>query len=593
MPTRTIATRIAVEGEKEFAKALKSAGREMRVLGSEMQLAQAEFETSGDKQTFLGRKTEILTGQLEQQREMVRALERNIKEMSDSWGKGSEDADKYAIELNKAKAKASSLEKELNQTKKELNGVDDGMEDATKESRTFARSMERNVEEAAEDSEKALRGLGGELENMREALDQVRSMEGVQLGMDIAGGLADTASSLFDYANEAREYNRQLAMLEINAANAKIDYSTAEAEAFEAASYLGDLDSALEGINELLAAGLDTTQFVQSIDLLTGAALRFPDTLKFESLADGLQETLATGTGAGQFGELLERLGVDIEAFNIGLADAKTRGDEVGYTLTYLSQHGLADTKRQFGETNASMVEAEAATLRLEKAWNSFGTAIDTVLTPLKNAGAWLLESASDMLSDTVESVQKHGIGGLFYSTADSGELADAPWMDPAEAEAIRQREAAQIEAAGGPQHQTTVWDWIFRGGKSVEEKQQEYLESIGAAPSSMVQDLNEELTTAAEEATTSGAAIPTNLAAGIDSSAQLAIDSTQTMVDQVQALLNSVVIPNYAAAAAATVGGMMGSQSVINASVILNGRKVGQMLTPTISTQQGMQMGN
>ena len=40
---------------------------------------------------------------------------------------------------------------------------------------------------------------------------------------------------------------------------------------------------------------------------LSGAVIAFPDTLKIESLADGLQETLATGKGVGQFSELLER----------------------------------------------------------------------------------------------------------------------------------------------------------------------------------------------------------------------------------------------------------------------------------------------
>lgn len=538
MPTRTIATRIAVEGEKEFAKALKDAGREMRVLGSELKAAQAEFEVSGDKQAFLTDKSRVLSGQLEQQREVVRALEANIAEMSKSWGEGSETADKFAIQLNNARAKASQLEKALKSTDKELDDLDDGMEDVSKESRTFGRSLERNVEEQAEDSEKAVHGLGQELLDMKSQLDDIRNMEGVQLGMDLAGGVWDAATALFDYAEQARDYNRQLALLEVNAANAKIDYSIAETEAFEAASYIGELDSALEGVNELLAAGLDATQFVQSMDLLTGAAMRFPDTLKFESLADGLQETLATGQGAGQFAELLERLGVDIDEFNMGLADAKKSGDAVDYTLSYLSQHGLADSKRQFGEANKSMVEAEASTLRLEKAWNSFGEAVDVAMTPFKNVAAGVLEFGADFLTGLPE------------------------------------------------------WEKEYAETKSEKTLTQKVALNVGGAmiAQGLISDAVGDVFDAVKDAATdTGTSIPTDLGAALDEAAPIATASAQSLADEIQSILNSVAVPNYAAMMAAAGGAGMGAFGGIagGANIILNGRKVGQLMAPTISTMQ------
>lgn len=591
MPTRTIATRIAVEGEKEFARALKDAGREMRVLGSELKAAQAEFEVSGDRQAFLTEKSRALSGQLEQQREVVRALEANIAEMSKSWGEGSETADKFAIQLNNARAKASQLEKELNQTDKELDDLDDGMEDVSKESRTFGRSLERNVEEQAEDSEKAVRGLGQELLDMKSQLDDIRNLEGVQVGMDIAGGVWDAATALFDYAEQARDYNRQLAMLEVNAANAKIDYSVAEAEAFEAASYIGELDSALEGVNELLAAGLDTTQFTQSMDLLTGAAMRFPDTLKFESLADGLQETLATGQGAGQFAELLERLGVDIDAFNTGLADAKKSGDEVDYTLTYLSQHGLADSKRQFGEANKSMVEAEAATLRLEKAWYSFGEVIDPIATGAKNAGAFALETISEALTI----IEKATSGPIKESAV---ELANAAALvagtkpvefDEKTQESIKtasDTEKPIFERVGA---ETDLWfGGVFRYGEQMWEDAWNLDTSIFKQDQKMITDYEEKLQEMEDAASDTGTAIPTDLGAALDEAAPIATASAQSLADEIQTILDSVAVPNYAAMmAAASSAGLGAFGSGGGATIVLNGRKVGQMLTPTISTMQ------
>lgn len=570
MATRTIATRIAVEGEKEFAKALKAAGREMRVLGSELKAAQAEFEVSGDRQAFLTEKSRALSGQLEQQREVVRALEANIAEMSKSWGEGSETADKFAIQLNEARAKAARLEKELKSTDKELDDLDDGMEDVSKESRTFGRNLERNVEEQAEDSEKAVHGLGQELLDMKSQLDDIRNMEGVQLGMDLAGGAWNAATALFDYAEQARDYNRQLALLEVNAANAKIDYTIAEAEAFEAASYIGDLDAALEGVNELLAAGLDATQFIQTMDLLTGAAMRFPDTLKFESLADGLQETLATGQAAGQFAELMERLGVDVDAFNAGLADAKTKGFEVDYVLTYLSLHGLAESKRRFGEANKSMVEAEAATLRLEKAWNSFAGAIEPILTMFTNAAAGTLEWASHAVSpETREDLNEQANARLEAAQADGSVSLGEFWQ-------------LYTQGIGAAFSET------FGGGGTKEPIV--YEEALGPEiPKNLLTDYETQLQDMEDAATDTGTSIPTDLGAALDEAAPIATASAQSLADEIQTILNSVAVPNYAAMMAAASGAGLGAFGGIagGAPIILNGRKVGQMLTPTISTMQ------
>lgn len=561
MATREIKTLISMDGEKEFRRELEAAGRELRVLGSELKAAAAEFEDTGDKQQWLTRKSAILGKELEQQEEIVKELENALKTVTDAFGKGSKEADGYTIQLNNAKAKAEKMRKELNRTDRELADVENGLEDVSTETRSFARNIENNVSEAAEDAGDSLQGLDRELADIRGALDDVRNMGAIQLGLDLGGKAWDMAQNLYDYTEEARDYNRQLAILEQNANRAKIDYGTTETEAFEAASYTGDLDGALEGVNELLAAGLDTTQFVQSMDLLTGAALRFPDTLKFESLADGFQETIATGQGAGQFAELLERLGVDIDGFNTGLKAAKANGDEVDYTLTYLSQHGLADTKREFGETNKSMVEAEESTLRLQQAWMSFGETIDKLMTPLKNAAAYALMGTSEIISgsDTIAGIDRQEL--TEENMMRGGVLA------PDDTPIIRTDVGNAFSNIADGLGLTWLGDQIFRGGKSKEQKQLEYLEGI---------------------AIQAGEDVGAGIATGIDTSTAAAVASAQALADQVSAALNSIAVPNVGAMMqAAMAGGNMLAAVSGGLSVTLNKRKVGQLITPTVSTQQ------
>ena len=113
----------------------------------------------------------------------------------------------------------------------------------------------------------------------------------------------------------------------------------------------------------------------------------------------------------------------------------------------------------------------------------------------------------------------------------------------------------------------TWLGNQIFRGGKSKEQKQLEYLEGI---------------------AIQAGEDVGAGIATGIGTSTAEAVASAQALADQVSAALNSIAVPNVGAMmqAAMASGNMLAAASG-GISVMLNKRKVGQMITPTVSTQQ------
>lgn len=567
MAVREIKTTLELDGEKQFKQAIAGANKQLRVMDSELRAAAAAFASTGDDQSFMTTKTRILNEELEQQREIARALKGALDSVNDQFGEGSDEAQDWAIKLNNAQAKISKLEKELKDAEKELDDVDDGFEDAGKEAKTFARNLDRYATDATEDAEKAMRGLEDQLGDLGSALDSIKGSAEFQVGVQVAEGAWDAVTGLFDYTEEARDYNRQLAMLEQNAANAKIDFSTAETEAFEAAAYIGDLDSALEGVNELLAAGLDTTQFVQGMDLLTGAALRFPDTLKFESLADGLQETLATGQGAGQFAELLERLGVDMDEFNTGLATAKENGSEVDYVLTYLSQHGLADQKRAFDEANPGLVEAEQSTLRLQKAWMRFGETIDPIMTDLKNFAAGVLENFAENWEEPIKKIEEDGLLNYMREEAKTGPYSQ--FMN-------------NVSEFG--------WRGIFMGERnSINSTQKGGGGGSFELPVPDTESFETTLENAATNAQTAGENIATAMAAGITAATDEAIAAANALAAGVQAELNKIVVPTFAFAGTAVAGGIAAQRQAINVNVNLNARRMGQTLTPYVNQQMNL----
>lgn len=67
----------------------------------------------------------------------------------------------------------------------------------------------------------------------------------------------------------------------------------------------GETDSSIEAVSNLLAAGVPENRLQEAVEGLANAAITFPDTVKIESLADSLQETLATGEATGSLQKCL------------------------------------------------------------------------------------------------------------------------------------------------------------------------------------------------------------------------------------------------------------------------------------------------
>ncbi|BCI60851.1 phage tail tape measure protein [Solibaculum mannosilyticum] len=121
MAKRTISTRLAVDGEKEFKKALDDIGRNMRVLGSEMQKVTAEYGKNDQSIDGLTAKNRVLSQQVEQQEEMVRALSQAVADAADAYGENDKKTDSYRIQLNRAEAALASMQRELSENESALN----------------------------------------------------------------------------------------------------------------------------------------------------------------------------------------------------------------------------------------------------------------------------------------------------------------------------------------------------------------------------------------------------------------------------------------------------------------------------------------
>lgn len=229
-----------------------------------------------------------------------------------------------------------------------------------------------------------LKKIGSQLENLGNNLkpigDKMQS-----IGKSMSTYVTAPLTVGFGLVTEGtREFRKEMGMLETNSTNAgaNMDITTEAMKRLNAVT--GDSGANVEAISNLLATGFKDNQMLSVLEQLAGAVITFPDTLKIEGLADGLQETLATGEAIGPFAELLERSGVSLDTFNSGLANAQANGSELDYIMQQLSSLGLNQAYEGFKNINAEQVKASDEAFEMQNNFAQIGEKLEPIMTKIK-----------------------------------------------------------------------------------------------------------------------------------------------------------------------------------------------------------------
>lgn len=351
--------------------------------------ASAEFKRTSSTMDNWGRSTEGLEAKIESlekiyqaQDHALQALRIEYDRVAEEQGENSEAAETLKTKLIAQEALVGRTQTEWKKYKKRLEEVQNEAEDAGKESEEAGKKAKKSGDDASE---------GG---------------DGWTIFKDVLAGLAkDAITGVIDTLKEAaeatREYRREMAQMAQNASDSGQDMSDMKEVLADVSAITGETDAAMEGLNMLMATGFDTAGIELAADALSGAATKF-DGLKFEGIAEGLQETLATGAAVGPFAELIERTGGDLEAFNKGMGKCTTAAERQQYALQWLSDSGLKGVHDSYVQNNADLVAAEKAQYRVNEAMASIGSVLEPVSTALTNLKALLLESIAPVLQDII-----------------------------------------------------------------------------------------------------------------------------------------------------------------------------------------------
>ena len=105
---------------KEFNEAIKKSNQDISTLRSELRLNETQMKNTGTSVQGLARKKQLLTKELEAQKNKTQALEAKLKEAKKVYGDDSTEVARLTKQLSASKTAESNLEKELSNTNKEL-----------------------------------------------------------------------------------------------------------------------------------------------------------------------------------------------------------------------------------------------------------------------------------------------------------------------------------------------------------------------------------------------------------------------------------------------------------------------------------------
>lgn len=227
----------------------------------------------------------------------------------------------------------------------------------------------RSLETQAYKSNSAVAKIGDAAGKVKTGADNISSAAGTvqQAFAPVTAAVAGLAGAAVATIPATEELRSDLSKLEASAEDNAVSAEAARDAWREFAVQSGETDSAVEATANLLQAGFTESNLQKAVEGLAGAAQRFPDTLKIEGLADSLQETLATGSATGQFGELLDRLGIGAENFSEQLAECETEAEKQNLALETLASAGLNDSYNAWKQNNEEMLANQEANLKMQE----------------------------------------------------------------------------------------------------------------------------------------------------------------------------------------------------------------------------------
>ena len=308
-----------------------------------------------------------------------------------------------SAEMAKVNKMLNSQLKALENSRKEHNKLTAAVEKMTEENK----DSNEEIQDTTQESKKASKALDKLEDSAKDAGDGFTIAKGAIAGF-IANGLTAMISavgsavgSLLSLTESTLEYRREMARITTVADQVGVSGDRIIDKWIDMNAVIQDESSVTEGLNNLMTAGFTAEKELDAITkALEGASIQWAETLKFEGLSDSLQEWIGSGGASltGQFAELLERLGYDledVEKATEGMTDAQRRN----WAIMTLNKAGLDEVSEGYRNANKDMIAYNKANSDLLHAQSMLGEQMQPFVTTMKQGAADILYSFLDMVN--------------------------------------------------------------------------------------------------------------------------------------------------------------------------------------------------
>lgn len=405
-----IGATIALDGEKEYRKAVSNINSDMKVLNSEMKLSQEKYKDQADSVEALTAKDKILSEQIEKQKEKIAALRAALENASAQYGENDTKTKNWKISLNEAETKLISLDDELKKNKERLDTAKNGTIDTKEAVEKFEESTKQAKESTSMFGDVLKANLASEIiiDGVKKTAEAVKSIG--SSAVDAVKESAAYADTILTMANNTGIATDTLQ--ELNYMQELTDVS------------LDTLVGSMEkNINSMKKASEGSEKYADAYNKLGVEVTDANDNLLdsetvFWKCIDALKEmendTERDATAMQLFGRSAQDLNSVIKIGSDGVKDFAKEAREVGAVLDYetLSSLGATDdafqrldqtteiVKRNFG--NALAPSIERATKKIDSALQNLDNSIydvaENTVDFIADGLTWVIENGDTLI---------------------------------------------------------------------------------------------------------------------------------------------------------------------------------------------------
>lgn len=388
MATRTITTRIALDGERDFKAQMAQVNGELRNLKGEMTLVDATFKGQANTTEALTAKHKVLQGSVEQQREKVRALTQAVEDATQAYGDNDKRTDGYRQSLSRALAELINLNRELEDNERYL-------DEASKSADGCAESIDGYG--------KAVRDADSNKDPLGNLMAGFGNLKGMLAGGAVVGGIKAVGDAIMSVVEDTAEYRKIMGTLETSSERA--GYSAQQtADIYRTLQgVLGDTQTAATTTANLQAIGLAQEDLITVTNAAIGAWATYGDSIPIDGLSESINETIQAGKVTGTFADVLNWAGTSEDDFNAKLEAANGTTERANIVLQELKSQGLDQAGKAWQDANEDVVALNEATERWDGAMAQLGETLTPAATAIKNFGADAIIWLADQIQAVIE----------------------------------------------------------------------------------------------------------------------------------------------------------------------------------------------